>query len=208
MANLNEVLIDLASNEVQTLEQLHEIQSKNPPSVVYLPYAHNIYDIDLNTRTINGPSMLGTQRDHKAEIIYFKIDRYFDYMDLANTICLVEYVLPNDKDRVPHIYVVPFYDTMKFVKEGKLLFPWAVGGAATSQEGTLEYAIRFFKVSDVDGKLELVYNLNTLPAKSKVEKSLEVSNEIMNAAYDIPVERYEALIYQLENSKTTWLLLD
>lgn len=208
MANLNEVLIDLASNEVQTLEQLHEIQSKNPPSVVYLPYAHNIYDIDLNTRTINGPSMLGAQRDHKAEIIYFKVDRYFDYMDLANTICLVEYVLPNDKDRVPHIYVVPFYDTMKFVKEGKLLFPWAVGGAATSQEGTLEYAIRFFKVSDVDGKLELVYNLNTLPAKSKVEKSLEVSNEIMNAAYDIPVEKYEALIYQLENSKTTWRFLD
>ena len=208
MANLNEVLIDLASNEVQTLEQLHEIKSKNPPSMVYLPYAHNIYDIDLNTRTIKGPSMLGAQRDHKAEIIYFKVDRYFDYMDLANTICLVEYVLPNDKDRVPHIYIVPFYDTMKFIKEGKLLFPWAVGGAATSQNGTLEYAIRFFKVSDVDGKLELVYNLNTLPAKSKVEKSLEVSNEIMNAAYDVPVEKYEALIYQLENSKTTWRFLD
>jgi hypothetical protein len=196
------------TSEQEYLAQLHQIQNLNPPSVALLPKAEQVYDIDLVTRTIKAPEFLSVAHDHKSETIYFRVDRYFDYMDLANTICLVEYVLPNDKDRVPHIYIVPFYDTMKFIKEGKLLFPWAVGGAATSQNGTLEYAVRFFKVSDVDGKLELVYNLNTLPAKSKVEKSLEVSNEIMNAAYDIPVERYEALIYQLENSKTTWRFLD
>lgn len=208
MANLDKVLIDLASNEVQTLEQLHAIQSKNAPSIAYLPYADNIYDIDLNTRTIHGPAMLGAQRDHKAEIVYFRIDRYFDYMDLANTICLVEYVLPKDKDRAPHIYIVPFFDTAKFMSEGKMLFPWVVGGAATSQEGTLEYAVRFYKVAEVEDKLELVYNLNTLPTTSKVQRSLEVNHEIMNAAYDIPVDKYEALIYQLENSKTTWQFLE
>jgi hypothetical protein len=69
----------------------------NAPSNVFLPYAHNIYDIDLNTRTIRGPSVLSVQRDHKSEIIYFKVDRYFDYMDLSNTVCIIEYIVPGDK---------------------------------------------------------------------------------------------------------------
>ena len=37
---------------------------------------------------------------------------------------------------------------------------------------------------------KLVYNLNTLPAKTVVKRSLEVNTELMNAEYDIPVERY------------------
>ena len=88
---LNEVLTDVANGE---LEQLYDIQSKDAPSNVILPYADKIYDIDLNTRIIHGPELLGAQRDHKSEIIYFKINRYFDYMDLANTICVIEYILP------------------------------------------------------------------------------------------------------------------
>jgi hypothetical protein len=128
-------------------------------------------------------------------------------MDLANTACIIEYVLPQDVNKIPHIYIVPFYDTTKFMHEGKMIFPWAVGGAAASQEGNLEYAIRFFKISDIDGKLELVYNLNTLPTTSEVKHSLEVNHEIMNAAYDIPVGKYESLIWQLENNKTNWTIL-
>lgn len=205
--DMDKVLINLATEEIKTLDQLRAIQSQNPPIFAYLPYADNTYDIDLNTRTIHGPSMLGAQKDHKSEVIYFKIDRYFDYMDLANTACIIEYILPQDKDRVPYVYVVPFYDTTKFMREGKMIFPWVVNGTATSKDGKLEYAIRFFKVSDDDGKLELVYNLNTLSSSAEVKKSLQVNTEIMNAEYDIPAEQYENLIYQLQNNKTTWQYL-
>lgn len=207
--DLDKVLIDLADDEIKTLEQLHEIQSQNPPSIAYLPHANNTYDIDLNTRTIHGPAELGAQRDHKAEVVYFKIDRYFDYMDLANTACVIEYVLPKDKEKIPYIYIVPFYDTAKCMHEGKMIIPWVVGADATSQEGMLEYAVRFFKVSEDDGKLRLAYNLNTLPAKSKVHKSLQVNHEIMNASYDGALAgKYENLIYQLENNRTTWQFLE
>lgn len=205
--DMNKVLVNLATEEIETLDQLRAIQSQNPPIFAYLPYAENTYDIDLNARKIYGPPTLGAQKDHKSEIIYFKIDRYFDYMDLANTACVIEYILPQDKDRVPYVYVVPFYDTTKFMREGKMIFPWAVGGTATSQSGKLEYAIRFFKVSDQDGKLELVYNLNTLSSSAIVQPSLQVNKEIMNAEYDIPAEKYENLIYQLQNNKTTWQFL-
>lgn len=207
---LNKVLTDVGTDEIKTLEQLYDIQARHAPSNVILPYAHNVYDIDLNTRTVYGPDMLGAQKDHKSEVIYFRINRYFDYMDLANTACIIEYILPNDKERVPYIYIVPFYDTTsELAGEGKMIFPWSVAGTATSQNGSLEYAIRFFKVVDDEGELELVYNLNLLPTKTTVKRSLEVNNELMNAEYDIPADHYESLIHQLAmNSKTTWMILE
>lgn len=204
---MNNILNMIGTDEITTLEQLYEIQSKNPPSIVYLPNIHNTYDIDLNTRTIYGPSVLSVQRDHKSEIIYFKMDRYFDYMDLANTVCVIQYITPNDKNRIPYLYIVPYYDTKKYIKEGKIIFPWVIGGAATQSDGTLEYAIRFFKIDNENGNLKLVYNLNTLPTTSQVLKNIKTDNSIMNAEYDIPVEQYENLIYQLKNNKTYWTIL-
>lgn len=206
MAELNEVLNPNA-DEISNLEQLYDIQARNAPSNVYLPYAHNIYDIDLNSRTIYGPSVLSVQRDHKSEIIYFKVDRYYDFMDLANTICIIQYIIPGDASRIPHIYIVPFYDTYKFMKENKIIFPWNVTGAATAKEGNIEYSIRFYKIDYVNDKLELIYNLNTLPATSRVLRSIGVDEEAMKTEYDIPLGAYEELIHQLQNNRTFWTIL-
>lgn len=203
----DKVLSTIATDEVDTLEQLYELQMTNAPSNVFLPYAHNIYDIDLNTRTIHGPDLISVRRDHKSHVIYFKVDRYYDYMDLANTICVVEYIIPGDISRVPHIYIVPFFDTSKFSYENKMIFPWSVGGAATVQDGTIEYAIRFYKIDGEGENRKLVYNLNTLSTKSKILSSIEGDGEILKAEYDIPVEAYEELIHQVVNNKTYWTLL-
>ena len=203
-----EMLNAMGTDEITTLDQLSEIQTKNPPSNVYLPYADNIYDIDLNSRTIYGPSVLSVQRDHKSEIIYFKVDRYVDYMDLTNTVCIIQYIVPGDIQRIPHIYIVPYYDIYKFKQEEKILFPWAVGGSATEKDGILEYAVKFYKIDNSGSEPILLYSLNTLPTTSEVKRSLEANNnEIMNAEYDIPVKRYEELIYQLQNNKTLWTIL-
>ena len=204
---LNNILSAIGTDEVTTLEQLYNIQTKNAPSNVYLPLAHNIYDIDLKTRTIYGPETISVQRDHKSEVIYFKVDRYFDYMDLANTVCVIEYIIPGDLKRVPYIYVVPFYDTSKFIQENKMIFPWNVGGAATFQSGTIEYAIRFFKIDGDGANAKLVYNLNTLSTKSRILANIEGDNEIMKAEYDIPVDKYELLIQQVQNNKTYWTII-
>lgn len=208
MAELsNAVLADIGTDEISTLDQLVDIQAKYAPSQVYLPFAHNIYEVNLNERQIYGPDVLSVQRDHKSEVLYFKLDRYFDYMDLTNTVCIVEYILPDDKERIPHIYIVPYYDSTKFMKEDKILVPWAVGGAATSKNGILEYALRFFKVEGSGKDAKLVYNLNTLSTKTKVLRSLEADGTIMKAEYDIPLEHYEELIYQVKNNRTTWTFI-
>jgi hypothetical protein len=128
-------------------------------------------------------------------------------MDLTNTVCIVEYILPDDKERIPHIYIVPYYDSTKFMKEDKILVPWAVGGAATSKNGILEYALRFFKVEGSGKDAKLVYNLNTLSTKTKVLRSLEADGAIMKAEYDMPLEHYEDLIYQIKKHTTTWTFI-
>lgn len=207
MDKLENVLSNIATERVTTLDQLYEIQAKSAPSNVFLPFADNIYDIDLKKREIHGPEFISVQRDHKSEVVYFKIDRFCDYMDLANTCCVIEYIVPGDTSRVPHLYAVPFFDTSKFLKENKMIFPWNVGGAATSKNGTIEYAIRFFKIDGQGDNKKLVYNLNLLPTKSKVLQSIEANGEIMKAEYDIPVAKYEELLYQLTNNRTYWTIV-
>lgn len=207
MAITDEILTAIGTDEITTLEQLYNAQQQGAPSNVHLPYAHNIYDVDLKTRTIHGPDFISVQRDHKSEVIYFKVDRYVDYVDLANTVCVIEYIIPGNEDRIPYIYIVPFYDTTKFVTEGKMIFPWNVGGPATQAGGTIEYAIRFFR-TDGDGvNTKLAYSLSTLPTKSKILPSIEGDGEIMKAEYDIPVEAYESLIQQATDSRTYWTIL-
>lgn len=202
VTQLETILSDI-SNE--TLEQLYNIQKESAPSNVYLPYAHNIYDVDLKTRTIHGPEMISVQRDHRSEVIYFKVDRFIDFMDLANTVCVIEYIIPGDTKRVPYLYAVPFYDIAKFAQENKMIFPWNVSGAATLKSGKIEYAIRFFKIDENGSKL--IYNLNTLPTTSSILSNIEGSSELMNTEYDIPVEAYESLIWQVKNNKTYWTIL-
>ena len=37
------------------------------------------HPIDLNKRTIDVPECLSVEKDHRAETIYFKVDRYFGF---------------------------------------------------------------------------------------------------------------------------------
>ena len=201
------ILSEIGIDEITTLEQLYELQLNNAPSNVFLPFANNIYDVDLKNRKINGPEVLSISRDHQSEIIYFKVDRFYDYMDLSTTFCVIQYIIPNDESKIPYIYIVPFYDIAKFASENKMIFPWVIGDAATQRSGTIEYAIRFFKIDGEGKNAQLIYNLNTLPTKSNILSSIEGNNEIMKAEYNKTVEKYENLIAQIVENKTYWTFL-
>ena len=212
---MNQIILDdhleeLAQDDM-TLSDLYDIQFRNPPSIVRLPGANteNTYDIDLSKRTINSPGFLSVNRDHRSTVVYFKVDRYFEFMDLSNTICVIEYIIPNSENRVPFIYVVPYFDTMEFILEQKMVFPWVLGGPATQSAGVIEYAIRFFRLSE-DSAInpKIIYDLRTLAAKSEILTGLEVDTEAMKAEYDIPATEYEYLITQLSANKTYWHTLE
>lgn len=171
-------------------EYLTHIQLNNQPTIAVLPSSDKIYDIDLKTRQIETPKYLSVEHDHKSETIYFKVDRFFDYMDLSQTVCIVQYITADNKAR---IYAVPFYDITTFAHEDKMIIPWCIDGGATAVAGTVKYSLRFYKVNEAEQ--QFVYNLNTQPTSSKVLYGMEVQE--MNEDYDLSPSVYDEVIAQL-----------
>ena len=150
-----------------------------PATAVILPSNETIYEIDLNTRTIHAPEFLSVATDHYAETIYFKVDRFFDNMDLTKTVCIIQYENKNAKNETGgpaggFAYLVPFYDIEYFrsVGEDKILIPWCINGPATAAAGPITFSFRFFLMDD--SGVKYLYNLNTQPATSKILHGMHV----------------------------------
>ena len=75
----------LGENTISSLEDYFsniEFLMDESPKFVRLPVDEDFFAVDLNTRKITIPSSfktvgLGVQGDKFAEVIYFKVDRYF-----------------------------------------------------------------------------------------------------------------------------------
>lgn len=192
--------------EQDYLSQLHIIQSQNPPCLAALADAKMIYDIDLKTRIIDAPQFLSVSADHKAETIYFRVERFHDYMDLSNTICVIQYITP---DKKAHLYTVPFYDVVTEKNSNMMLFPWCVDGAATQYQGEVKFSIRFYRVEENLGKYYLTYNLNTQVAVSSVLEGLQVSE--LSVDFDLEAEGFDYLLSLIQNINRDgvyWDMLD
>ena len=145
--------------------KLWEIQNKHlTQKAVLVPHNEKILNVDLNTRTIEVPKYLSVQQDHESETIYFKFDRFFDSVDLTNMVCVIQYQNAGGEE---YFYPVPFYDITTYGHEPghKVLIPWCIQGPATKYAGTIEFSILFFRL---DADSNIIYMLNTLPAKSKI----------------------------------------
>lgn len=188
--------------EQDFLSQLHIIQSHNPPSLVLFPETKGVYDIDLKAREIHGPKVLSVAHDHKAETVYFRVDRYHEYMDLSRTVCVVQYITP---DGSMHVYPVPFFDVTTERHKQKMLFPWCIDGMATRDKGIVTYSIRFYKIEEKDEEYSMIFNLSTTPTTGEVLHGMQVTE--LSTDFDIPVEQYDILlqkIHALETQGTYW----
>jgi hypothetical protein len=59
------------------------LQNVNQPAYALLSAAEKIYDINIDNRTISNQNIVVVEKDHKSKTIYFSVDRFVDYMDLA-----------------------------------------------------------------------------------------------------------------------------
>lgn len=192
--------------EQDYLSQLYIIQSQNPPSLVLFPETKRIFDIDLDSRTIEAPEFLSVSNDHKAETIYFRVDRFRDYMDLSNTVCVIQYVTP---DGGVHVYPVPFYDVVTERNNKKMLFPWCIDGAATHYQGIVSYCVRFYIVREENQEYQLIYNLNTTLAESEVLHGMQVTE--LSKDFEISAEGFDYLLSLINNVNRDgvyWDILD
>lgn len=209
--------------EQEFLSNLYAIQSLNPPSYVLFPDTKKTYDISLETREISAPEFLSVSKDHDSETIYFRINRFHDYMDLSNTTCVIQYITP---DKKAHLYAVPFYDILTEKASNMMIFPWCVDGNVTKYSGIVNFSIRFFVANqrieaeesfDEEGnvvtnnvaKYDLIYNLATIPAQSSVMDGMEVSD--LESDFDVSATAAEYLLTEIQKIKREgvyWDILD
>ena len=169
----------MITSAAEYLSNLYRINSANIPTLaILLPSDEQIYNIDLKNRMVEAPEYLSVLTDHFAETIYFKCERYFDNMDLTDTICLVHYQNKNANDD-GHYYAVPFYDITHFQSmgipeedRGKILIPWSISGTATQCAGPITFAFHFYKLDDKGDNI--IYGLNTLPSTSQILHGLDI----------------------------------
>lgn len=172
----------MITEKQEYLDLLYKIQDENKPSLaILLPGDEKIYNIDLATRTIEAPEYLSVETDHRSEVIYFKVARYYDAIDLSNTVCVIQYINANKEGRV---YAVPYYDIDTLSETNEMLIPWEVDGEATVAAGDVKYAIRFYKLDSRITDKRLVYNLNTLTASSKVLHGIDIDPEELQSSND------------------------
>ena len=77
-------------------ELLYAINDPNnltdEPIYYRIPADEPIYKIDLEKREIEAPEFLSVLEDHNAEVIWFKVDRFFDDVDLYGATCWIQYI--------------------------------------------------------------------------------------------------------------------
>lgn len=151
-----------------------------PYKYFLMPIDEPLLEIDANKRTINIPAQfkngVGVYGDHMAEILYFSIDRYFDYQDLFNVDDIIinwqfkpanasrnaNFEIKTSKALAPDDSYIP----------GKVVFGWVINNEMTPSKGTLTFSVSFIK--KIDNVYE--YMLNTQTASVTINDSLILDN--------------------------------
>lgn len=133
---------------------------------VLLPLDEQIFSVNLNDRSISVPSnfnkLVSIQNDQLAETLIFEVDRYFDYMDLANTNIYIQWTLPDKTEGATRINMIDLNTP------DKIRFAWPLDNNITKLSGQVEFSIRFFRINE---QKELIYSLNTSKALINILKA-------------------------------------
>lgn len=156
------------------LSRLQDIRDANLHiETLFIPSNEQVYEVDLNKRTVDTPEFLSIETDHIAETVFFKTDRYFETHDLAESTCIIQYINAKGEG---YVYIVPIFDIETYADEGKILIPWVIQGNATAAPGVVKYALRFYHLNKVERpegtetgvEYEFEYLINTQIAQSQI----------------------------------------
>ena len=182
-----------------------------------LPLDEEHFEIDANSRMIKIPDAfkkngIAVQGDQVAEVVYFRINRYFDFMDLNETQIFIQWSAQTENggtvsgisnDWVRDIESDPDY----------LIFGWALDSDITKYTGTLKFSVRFVKINDgTDSELPsptelpFLYSFSTLDASATINKALNLDYDFLtNPDY---IKRLEKIKNMMTKRVTATPILD
>lgn len=183
-ANL-EAISSLTTNKVVGYdEETHEpIYAAGKYLVV--PFDEPYFEIDANTRTITVPDHfkkygVGVLGDNLAEMLVFKVDRYFDHKDLFTANAAITWSFTPKGSRTPIIgtpqagfaqddELEPGYVVFGFIITREM----AEKADGTLSSGTLTFAVTFY---NSDANDEYQYSWNTQPVSVAINEGLELKD--------------------------------
>lgn len=166
-------LPDLKSEEVVDADGNKSMQ---PTKYTVLPLDEEPFVINANTRAINIPpdfkkNGIAVQGDDLAEVVYFKVDRYFDAMDLNNCEIYIQWEAPKNAEGKIEKGISDIYIKDIESEHGKIIFGWAISEIITNASGNLKFSVKFLQRNN-DKKI--VYSLNTLTAQVAIQPSIGI----------------------------------
>ena len=153
-------------------------RSGSDPYFLRLPLNEPFFEINANTRVIAVPATLrqiGVVGDKYAEVVFFKIDRYYDAIDLDTRQIYIEWEDAAGNKGVSRDFL---RDTQS--EKNKIIFGWVIGDELTKNVGTIRFAVRFVEWNYTAGEnedqavsgTELAYSFSSLPAQITIVDSL------------------------------------
>lgn len=146
-----------------------------------LPLDENVFEIEANSREIKVPkdfadNGISVQGDEISEILYFKIDRYFDAVDLATKDVCIQWRAAglNEDGTTRDGMSAPWLVDYKTYKDC-IVFGWPISSAITKDAGEISFAIRFYEFNKITKKIE--YSFATLTQKVMIKPSLDFNIE-------------------------------
>lgn len=139
-----------------------------------LPLDEGVFEIDANTRTIIVPEEfkggIGVQGDQIAEILYFKINRYYDMTDLNTKNIYIQWKTPKGEKYLSTEYLRDIESEPDY-----LIFGCPLDNRITQESGEIEMAISFVGWED-EYEANMTYSLNTQPIKLKIKSGLNITD--------------------------------
>lgn len=172
--------------------------NNKPILSIILPSDERTFDVDLGSREIAVPTFLSVAKDHRAETVYFLVDRYYEYKDLANTSCMIEFINAAGEGG---FYPVPFYDISTYQAEEKMLIPWCIEGDVSKVAGDVQFVLRFYELDDANEKF--VYNLRTQIARGQILIGMDESELDASIDTDLMSNLVQQINNKLETTEST-----
>ena len=174
-------------------------------TLAFLPGDEPYFEVDANSRTISIPSEfqkngVAVVGDDSAEILVFKIDRYFDATDLYdNKEYYIQWETPAGRnynkayERIPNNFIACPYSG------DFIIFGWPVHEELTGSAGNITLSVHILQYSE-ENRENPIYSFNTQPIKLKVNQGSLIEESYENLEADIT---YSHLKSRLMNTKAT-----
>lgn len=181
-------------------------QNSNNYNLLRLPVTDDepLFEIDANTREITVPEPfkkngLTVQGDKLAEIVYFKMARFFDMMDLylfAN-----DNIQSTDNHVGAHTYIEWYNPSAKnpdyqkgvdfayamTCDEDYIYFGWPIADKVAGESGNIQFCVRFLNIKDN----KIIYNYATKIASCEIKTTLNFNL----SDHSIESQSWEDILY-------------